>query len=55
MPLFDGEKRLLFRVHKDADDYFIEKLTAAFDDIQVTVGDGVERTWVNGTSHGIEW
>jgi hypothetical protein len=47
----DGEERLLIRVYEDADDYLVEEFAAALDDIQMTVGDGVERAGVDGASH----
>jgi hypothetical protein len=42
---------LLIRVDEDADDYLVEEFAAALDDVQMTVGDRVERTGVDGASH----
>jgi hypothetical protein len=51
MALFESEEGLLVRVDEYADDYFVEEFAAALDDIQVTVGDRIERTRVDGASH----
>ena len=36
----------------DADDDFVEEAGGAFEDIEVTVGDGVKTSGVDGSSHG---
>ena len=45
--LFDGEKRLLRIVFQDGYDQPLSHPAAARNQIQVPVGDGVERTWID--------
>ena len=46
---------MFFGIDEDANDDFVEQFAAAFDDVEMTVGDGVERTGVNGAPHECEW
>jgi hypothetical protein len=55
LTLLDCEEGTLLRVHEDCDDDLIEEFAAAFDNVEVTVRDGVKRTGVDGSAHGLEW
>ena len=46
-PLLDGEKARLGRIAEDGDDDPVEDLKSSVNDIQMSVGDGVERTGIN--------
>ena len=47
----EGEEALLVVFAGDADDDFVEQAGGAFEDIEVTVGDGVKTSGVDGSSH----
>lgn len=48
----EGEEALLVVFASDADDDLIEEAGGAFEDIEVTVGDRVKTSGVDGSSHG---
>lgn len=48
----EGEEALFVVFAGDADDDFVEEAGGAFEDIEVTVGDGVKTSGVDGSSHG---
>ena len=51
-PLVGGEQPLLRGVDPDGDDDLVEECGGPPDDVEVPVGDGVERTGAHGTAHG---
>lgn len=46
-----AEKGILGLIDSDCDDNFIEKMSCPFQDVEVTVGGGVETAWVNRFAH----
>jgi len=53
-PFLQGKKRLLFVVARDRDNYFIEKFSGPLDHVEMTIGDRIEASGVNRTSHAAE-
>src|SRR5216683_1383021 len=39
---FDAKKRLLFRIDENSNDYLVEEFAATFDDVEMTIRDGIE-------------
>jgi hypothetical protein len=48
----EGEEALFTVLAGDADDDLVEEAGGAFENIEMSVGDGVKASRVNGTSHG---
>src|SRR5579862_421680 len=52
-PLVDGEQALLGHVDQDRDDDLVVEPGGAADDVEVSVGDGVERAWTDDAMHEV--
>src|SRR5690606_36324563 len=51
-PFLDGEQALLVLVDQHGDDHLVVQTGGAADDVEMPVGDGVERSRTDGTAHG---
>lgn len=50
--LVEGEETLFIVIAGDADNDFVEQAGGAFEDVEVSVGDGIKTSGVDGSSHG---
>jgi hypothetical protein len=49
--LFNGEKPFLLAINEDCDDDLIKVLAGSFDDIEVSISDGIKGSWTDCALH----